>query len=42
MRNDIIRCPWPDGDEKMTNYHDEVWGVPVHDDRSYLRSCAWI
>lgn len=27
------RCTWPDGDEKMTKYHDEVWGVPVHDDQ---------
>ncbi|MCL2755784.1 MAG: DNA-3-methyladenine glycosylase I [Firmicutes bacterium] len=27
------RCPWPDGDEKMTKYHDEVWGVPVYDDQ---------
>ena len=27
------RCPWADGDEKMAMYHDEVWGVPVHDDQ---------
>lgn len=27
-----MRCPWPEGDEKMIKYHDEVWGVPVHDD----------
>lgn len=27
------RCAWPDNDEKMIKYHDEVWGVPVHDDR---------
>jgi len=28
-----MRCPWADGDEKMVKYHDEVWGVPVHDDQ---------
>ena len=28
-----LRCPWAENDEKMTKYHDEVWGVPVHDDQ---------
>ena len=28
----IQRCPWPT-EEKMIRYHDEEWGVPVHDDR---------
>ncbi|MCL2607589.1 MAG: DNA-3-methyladenine glycosylase I [Methanomassiliicoccaceae archaeon] len=28
-----IRCPWAENDEKMSRYHDEVWGVPVHDDQ---------
>ena len=27
------RCAWPANDELMTAYHDEEWGVPVHDDR---------
>jgi len=27
------RCPWTGNDEKMIKYHDEVWGVPEHDDR---------
>jgi len=27
------RCPWPGTNEKMIRYHDEEWGVPVHDDR---------
>jgi DNA-3-methyladenine glycosylase I len=31
--SNIIRCPWADGDEKMAKYHDEVWGIPVHDDQ---------
>lgn len=30
----MTRCPWPiDGDELYIKYHDEEWGVPVHDDR---------
>jgi len=33
MENNVTRCPWADGDEKMAQYHDEVWGVPVHDDQ---------
>lgn len=27
------RCPWPSNDDLMIRYHDEEWGVPVHDDR---------
>ena len=27
------RCPWCLGNEKMIRYHDEEWGVPVHDDQ---------
>jgi len=26
------RCPWPTNNELMTKYHDEEWGVPLHDD----------
>jgi DNA-3-methyladenine glycosylase I len=32
MKNEVIRCPWPT-DELYCKYHDEEWGVPVHDDR---------
>lgn len=28
-----MRCPWPSTNELMISYHDEEWGVPVHDDR---------
>ena len=28
-----IRCGWPGNDSLMVAYHDEEWGVPVHDDR---------
>lgn len=27
------RCEWCLCNEKMTRYHDEEWGVPLHDDR---------
>lgn len=27
------RCPWPGTDPLMITYHDQEWGVPVHDDR---------
>ena len=27
------RCPWCLGSEATLRYHDEEWGVPVHDDR---------
>ncbi|HEY9115696.1 MAG TPA: DNA-3-methyladenine glycosylase I [Bacteroidales bacterium] len=26
-------CAWPSNDALMIAYHDEEWGVPVHDDR---------
>ena len=32
MIEDRIRC-FGDGDPLMAAYHDEEWGVPVHDDR---------
>ena len=29
------RCPWvPEGNDLYQQYHDEVWGVPVHDDKT--------
>jgi len=29
------RCAWPGNDELMILYHDQEWGVPVHDDRKH-------
>ena len=26
-------CDWPSNDPLMIRYHDEEWGVPLHDDR---------
>jgi len=31
MKNKI-RCPWCESSEQMIKYHDEEWGVPLHDD----------
>jgi DNA-3-methyladenine glycosylase I len=28
-----VRCAWADTQELFVAYHDEEWGVPVHDDR---------
>ena len=30
------RCGWIGDDELMTRYHDEEWGVPVHDDSKWF------
>jgi DNA-3-methyladenine glycosylase I len=30
---DPVRCPWASG-ELSIRYHDEEWGVPVHNDRT--------
>ena len=30
------RCPWPGKDEMYIKYHDEEWGVPVHDDSKHF------
>lgn len=27
------RCPWCTCNDKMIRYHDEEWGVPLHDDQ---------
>ncbi|HLZ39592.1 MAG TPA: DNA-3-methyladenine glycosylase I [Candidatus Sulfotelmatobacter sp.] len=29
---ELTRCAWASGEQSI-RYHDEVWGVPVHDDR---------
>jgi len=31
---ELVRCHWANGDELTIRYHDEEWGVPVHDDRT--------
>lgn len=33
-RDDRTRCAWAEGTEILRAYHDEEWGVPLHDDRA--------
>jgi len=33
VTEDRPRCPWCLASEQYIRYHDEEWGVPVHDDR---------
>ena len=30
---DVTDCSWPGSDELMLAYHNNEWGVPLHDDR---------
>lgn len=30
------RCPWAVGDKLLEEYHDEEWGVPVHDEKRHF------
>ncbi|MBS1949382.1 MAG: DNA-3-methyladenine glycosylase [Cytophagales bacterium] len=34
--NELFRCPWCLKFDKYIRYHDEEWGVPVHDDRKHF------
>ena len=36
MNSSSKHCPWPT-DELYVAYHDEEWGVPLHDDRASAR-----
>jgi DNA-3-methyladenine glycosylase I len=36
MNLEPSRCPWPTSDPLMLRYHDEEWGLPVHDDRKHF------
>ncbi len=33
---DKIRCQWAGSDPRYVAYHDQEWGVPVHDDRTHF------
>lgn len=28
-----VRCQWGNIDPLLTEYHDEEWGIPIHDDQ---------
>jgi DNA-3-methyladenine glycosylase I len=32
----LARCGWARGSDLYLTYHDEEWGVPVHDDRRFF------
>jgi len=32
----LPRCPWAEGSPQYAAYHDDEWGVPVHDDRVFF------
>jgi DNA-3-methyladenine glycosylase I len=32
--NDLRRCAWAEKDPLLRAYHDEEWGVPLHDSRA--------
>ncbi len=32
MASSVNRCPWPGEDPFYIAYHDEEWGLPLHDD----------
>ncbi|WP_375579848.1 DNA-3-methyladenine glycosylase I [Marivirga tractuosa] len=36
MSTEKERCPWCLGFDQYIQYHDEEWGVPVHDDRKHF------
>ena len=37
---DYPRCPWPTNDPLMIAYHDDEWGVPLHDDHKLFENRA--
>jgi DNA-3-methyladenine glycosylase I len=37
MRVEIIRCGWAEREGPEREYHDHVWGVPIHDDRALFK-----
>jgi DNA-3-methyladenine glycosylase I len=38
--NDPATCEWPTSDPRMIRYHDEEWGVPLHDDQKIFEFLA--
>jgi len=36
MADSLARCPWANGSALYIAYHDDEWGVPVHDDRRFF------
>lgn len=38
VKNAKRRCAWPGEDPLMIRYHDEQWGMPVHDDKKHFEA----
>ncbi len=36
MPPSLLRCPWSTGSALYAAYHDDEWGLPVHDDRVFF------
>jgi DNA-3-methyladenine glycosylase I len=36
MDNTTTRCPWANGSHLYVAYHDDEWGVPIHDDLRFF------
>jgi len=34
---EVKRCDWANLNKSMQEYHDSVWGVPVHDDKELFK-----
>jgi DNA-3-methyladenine glycosylase I len=34
--SDVVRCGWTGTSPEMIRYHDDEWGVPIHDDREWF------
>jgi len=32
----LLRCPWSESTDAYRAYHDDEWGVPVHDERTFF------
>ena len=40
MTKPLTRCSWAGDDPLYIRYHDEEWGVPIHDDRELFEYSA--
>lgn len=37
MATQLTRCDWANQSQLEQEYHDTVWGVPVHDDKQLFK-----
>jgi 3-methyladenine DNA glycosylase Tag len=41
LEDGFTHCAWVGERPHCIRYHDEEWGVPIHDDQRHLRCCCW-